>query len=136
MAKVHHSAICTTDIAASLTFWRDGLGLTEQMDSRYSGDWPTLWGGTSPALRSVFLGDPAGLVGPGINQRLGAILQLPGAPGCQDHIAEIAVESTLGHLASSQKFAAGRQACVACISSRPKEDSTGSRRPVMLACRH
>ena len=29
------------------------------MDSRYSGDWPTLWGGTSTALRSVFLGDPA-----------------------------------------------------------------------------
>jgi glyoxylase I family protein len=59
VAKVHHSAICTTDLAASMTFWRDGLGLVEQMDAPFTGDWPTLWGGTSTALRSVFLGDPA-----------------------------------------------------------------------------
>lgn len=58
MAKVHHSAIGTRDVATSLAFWRDGLGFEVQMDERFDGDWPVLFGGSSTSLRSVFLGDP------------------------------------------------------------------------------
>jgi catechol 2,3-dioxygenase-like lactoylglutathione lyase family enzyme len=57
--KVHHSAIGTRDVAASLRFWRDGLGFAVQMDQSFDGDWPTLFGGGSTTLRSIFLGDPA-----------------------------------------------------------------------------
>jgi glyoxylase I family protein len=60
VAQVHHSAIGTRDVASSLVFWRDGLGLEVLMDERFEGDWPGLFGGTSTTLRSVFLGDPAG----------------------------------------------------------------------------
>jgi glyoxylase I family protein len=56
--KVHHSAICTNHIDASLTFWRDGLGFTMLMDHPFEGDWPTLFNAPSDQLRSVFLGDP------------------------------------------------------------------------------
>ena len=61
MAQVHHSAIGTRDVAHSLTFWRDGLGLEILMDESFKGDWPNLFGGTSTTLRSVFLGDPSTL---------------------------------------------------------------------------
>lgn len=57
--KVHHSAIVTTDLDASLRFWRDGLGFAVQMDSEFEGDWPALFDAPSGRLRSVFLGDPA-----------------------------------------------------------------------------
>jgi glyoxylase I family protein len=57
--KVHHSAICTSDLATSLRFWKDGIGLEEQMDETFAGDWPTLFGAPEPSLRSIFLGDPA-----------------------------------------------------------------------------
>jgi catechol 2,3-dioxygenase-like lactoylglutathione lyase family enzyme len=57
--KVHHSAIGTRDVASSLVFWRDGLGLEVQMDHSFHGGWPALFGGTSTTLRSVFLGDPS-----------------------------------------------------------------------------
>jgi hypothetical protein len=54
-----------------------------------------------PGLRSrlnltcgdLFLGYAAGLVGAGINQRLGTVLELPGATGGHDHVAKIAVKS-------------------------------------------
>jgi catechol 2,3-dioxygenase-like lactoylglutathione lyase family enzyme len=59
MPKVHHSAIGTRDVASSLAFWRDGLGFEVQMDRRFAGDWPSLFGGHSTELRSIFLGDPA-----------------------------------------------------------------------------
>ena len=59
MAKVHHSAIGTRDVEASLGFWRDGLGFTVLMDHEFDGPWPELFGGTTRTLRSVFLGDPA-----------------------------------------------------------------------------
>jgi catechol 2,3-dioxygenase-like lactoylglutathione lyase family enzyme len=55
---VHHAAIVTTDVAASLRFWRDGLGFTELFDHTFSGDWPTLFGAQTDKLRSIFLGDP------------------------------------------------------------------------------
>ncbi len=56
--RIHHTAICTSDIELSLRFWRDGLGFSEQMDERFEGDWPALFNAPQPALRSVFLGDP------------------------------------------------------------------------------
>jgi catechol 2,3-dioxygenase-like lactoylglutathione lyase family enzyme len=56
--KIHHSAICTRDIASSLRFWRDGLGFVQQMDESFDGDWPTLFGAREPRLRSIFLGEP------------------------------------------------------------------------------
>lgn len=59
MSRVHHSAICVTDIDASLRFWRDGLGFSVLMDEQFEGDWPTLLRAPSTSLRAVFLGDPA-----------------------------------------------------------------------------
>ncbi|HEY2215806.1 MAG TPA: VOC family protein [Acidimicrobiales bacterium] len=59
MAKIHHSAIGTRDVDASLTFWRDGLGLEVLMDQRFDGNWSELFGGSSTELRSIFLGDPS-----------------------------------------------------------------------------
>src|ERR1019366_3569493 len=61
--KIHHSAICTRDIDASVRFWRDGLGFVQQMDQTFEGDWPTLFQARAPELRSVFLGDPADTTG-------------------------------------------------------------------------
>jgi catechol 2,3-dioxygenase-like lactoylglutathione lyase family enzyme len=57
--QVHHSAINTRDIDASLLFYRDGLGLEVMMDQRFEGDWSSLFGAHSSELHSVFLGDPA-----------------------------------------------------------------------------
>jgi hypothetical protein len=60
------------------------------------------------ARRNLFLGYPAGLIGTGINQRLGAVLELPGATGCHDHVAKIAVKSMFWrHFASNPKSVAG-----------------------------
>jgi glyoxylase I family protein len=59
MSKVHHSAIGTCDVDASLRFWRDGLGFAVVMDERFDGDWPGLFDGSATTLRSVFLGDPS-----------------------------------------------------------------------------
>lgn len=56
--KIHHTAICTRDIEASVRFWQDGLGFVQQMDESFDGDWPTLFGACQPRLRSIFLGDP------------------------------------------------------------------------------
>ncbi len=58
MAKVHHSAIGTRDVEASLAFWRDGIGLEVLMDRAFEGPWPELFGGAATTLRSVFLGEP------------------------------------------------------------------------------
>jgi hypothetical protein len=60
------------------------------------------------ACGNLLLGYAAGLVGTGIDQRLGAVLELPGAPGCHDHVAKIAVKSMFWrHFASNPKFVAG-----------------------------
>jgi catechol 2,3-dioxygenase-like lactoylglutathione lyase family enzyme len=59
VARIHHSAIGTRDVGASLAFWRDGLGFAVQMDAHFEGEWPALFGGGDTTLRSVFLGDPA-----------------------------------------------------------------------------
>ena len=58
MTGVHHSAICTSDVERSLSFWRDGLGLSELFDHHFTGDWRVLFGAKTDQLRSVFLGDP------------------------------------------------------------------------------
>ncbi len=58
MPGIHHTAIVTRDVEASMRFWRDGLGLTELFDYTFTGDWPTLFGAASDQLRSIFLGDP------------------------------------------------------------------------------
>jgi catechol 2,3-dioxygenase-like lactoylglutathione lyase family enzyme len=58
VAKVHHTAIGTRDVEASLVFWRDGLGLDVLMDHAFDGPWPELFGGSATSLRSVFPGDP------------------------------------------------------------------------------
>jgi glyoxylase I family protein len=59
VAKVHHSAIATRDVEASLVFWRDGLGFDVLMDHSFDGPWPELFGSATTTLRSVFLGDAA-----------------------------------------------------------------------------
>lgn len=59
MPAIHHTAICTRDVDASLRFWRDGLGFQVLMDETFTGDWPTLLRAPDTSLRSVFLGDPA-----------------------------------------------------------------------------
>jgi catechol 2,3-dioxygenase-like lactoylglutathione lyase family enzyme len=56
---VHHTAIVTADVDASMRFWRDGLGLIELFDQTFCGDWPTLFGAGTDTLRSIFLGDPS-----------------------------------------------------------------------------
>ena len=58
MPGIHHTAIVTADVDASMRFWRDGLGLTELFDYTFTGDWPTLFGAATDQLRSIFLGDP------------------------------------------------------------------------------
>lgn len=58
MPRIHHTAITTVDVEASLAFWRDGIGLAVLMDASFDGDWPTLLRAPSDRLRSIFLGDP------------------------------------------------------------------------------
>ena len=58
MPGIHHTAIVTADVEASMRFWRDGLGFTELFDYTFTGDWPTLFGAPTDQLRSIFLGDP------------------------------------------------------------------------------
>jgi glyoxylase I family protein len=58
VAHVHHSAVYTRDVDASLRFYRDGLGLQVLMDHEFDGDWSTLFDAPGNRLRSVFLGDP------------------------------------------------------------------------------
>jgi catechol 2,3-dioxygenase-like lactoylglutathione lyase family enzyme len=55
--QIHHSAIVTRDLDASLVFWRDGLGLDVLMDHDFEGPWPALFGAMSTTLHSVFLGE-------------------------------------------------------------------------------
>ena len=58
VSGIHHTAIVTADVEASMRFWRDGLGFTELFDYTFTGDWPTLFGAATDQLRSIFLGDP------------------------------------------------------------------------------
>jgi glyoxylase I family protein len=58
MTKVHHTAVITGDLDASLRFWKDGLGFDVLMDGDFDGDWPLLFGADTKRLHSVFLGAP------------------------------------------------------------------------------
>ena len=86
MAKLHHSAIATRDVEASLVFWRDGLGFEVVMDQTFEGPWPELFGGESTTLRSLFLGEAAspesGIVelrrAQGAAAALWAVMETPG----------------------------------------------------------
>jgi catechol 2,3-dioxygenase-like lactoylglutathione lyase family enzyme len=40
---IHHSVVIVRDLAASLRFYRDGLGLEVLQDRRVQGDWPGLF---------------------------------------------------------------------------------------------
>ena len=77
MRALHHTAIVTANIALSLRFWRDGLGLTQFLDHTFSGDWPALFDADTDTLRSVFLGDP--------DQPDGGIVELVQFVGGSDH---------------------------------------------------
>lgn len=80
MAKVHHSAIVTRDVEASLVFWRDGLGLDVLMDETFEGPWPELFGWDATTLRSVFLGDASAADG-GIVELVASAGTVEGSPG-------------------------------------------------------
>ena len=58
MSGIHHTAIVTADVEASMRFWCDGLGFTKLFDHTFTGDWPTLFRAETDQLRSIFLGDP------------------------------------------------------------------------------
>ena len=62
MRAIHHTAIVTTDVGASLRFWRDGLGLGEKVASPFWTELTSgatviaLHGGGTVAERSTNLG--------------------------------------------------------------------------------
>jgi catechol 2,3-dioxygenase-like lactoylglutathione lyase family enzyme len=107
MVKIHHAAICTRDIDASMRFWQDGLGFVQQMDESFEGDWPTLFAARQPRLRSIFLGGP-GTEDAGIIELVdfsGGITDappLPAEPAVGFFLLSVytKVESTLSRLAS------------------------------------
>ena len=60
VSGIHHTAIVTADVEASMRFWCDGLGFTKLFDHTFTGDWPTLFrarpincGRSSSATRSL-----------------------------------------------------------------------------------
>lgn len=55
---IHHCVVIVSDLAASLRFYRDGIGLQVLQDRRAQGDWPGLFDAPSRGLRAIFLGDP------------------------------------------------------------------------------
>jgi catechol 2,3-dioxygenase-like lactoylglutathione lyase family enzyme len=58
--KVHHTGVVPRDLAASLRFWRDGIGLEVLSDvPDVEGDWPRLFGLGTRRARTISLGDPA-----------------------------------------------------------------------------
>src|SRR3954453_8891424 len=58
MPLVDHVAICPADLAESLRFYRDGLGLEVLFDVTFDADVEPLLGVATSKLRTVFLGDP------------------------------------------------------------------------------
>ena len=49
--------VAVRDLAASLRFYHDGIGLDLLRDVHLEGDWPELFGAPSRRLHAVFLGD-------------------------------------------------------------------------------
>ena len=58
MSLVDHVAICPADVAESLRFYRDGLGLAVLFDVSFDADLRPLLGVPTTTVRTVFLGDP------------------------------------------------------------------------------
>jgi len=58
LSLVDHVAICPADMAESLRFYRDGLGLEVLFDVTFDADVEPLLGVATTRLRTVFLGDP------------------------------------------------------------------------------
>lgn len=57
MTCVHHAGICTSDLEASLRFYRDGVGLQVLVDRVLHADLDALLGVATESVRMVFLGD-------------------------------------------------------------------------------
>jgi len=56
--NLHHNGLCPSDFERSLSFYRDGIGLSILVDEVFDGDFKTLFGIESNKIRSVLLGDP------------------------------------------------------------------------------
>jgi catechol 2,3-dioxygenase-like lactoylglutathione lyase family enzyme len=54
----HHVGICPADMDTSLSFYRDGLGLSVLVDAVLEMDLQPLLGASTSSVRTVFLGDP------------------------------------------------------------------------------
>ena len=54
---IHHTVVVVRDLAESLPFYRDGIGLDVLTEREVDGDWPALLDGPSRRLRVVFLGE-------------------------------------------------------------------------------
>ena len=59
MTMMHHAGICVHDMAESLCFYREGLGLAVLIDTVLDVDLDRLLGVRTESVRTVFLGDPA-----------------------------------------------------------------------------
>lgn len=56
--SIHHVAICPSDLTRSMQFYRDGIGLVELIDARFTSDYKRLFGASSDEIQVVYLGDP------------------------------------------------------------------------------
>lgn len=59
MTPLHHAGVCVADMAASLRFYVEGIGLTVLVDTVLDADLESLLGVHTTSVRTVFLGDPA-----------------------------------------------------------------------------
>ena len=59
MTLLHHAGICVSDMAESLRFYVDGIGLAVLVDTVLPADLHPLLGVHTTSVRTVFLGDPA-----------------------------------------------------------------------------
>jgi len=102
---IHHTAIVTVDVDRSMSFWRDGLGLTVLFDHTFTGDWPALFGAETDRLRSIFLGDPdspdTGIVELVVFDGVAAASPAPGGPASGFFLVSLQrdVDTALGRLA-------------------------------------
>lgn len=58
-SPLHHAGVCVEDMAESLRFYRDGLGLTVFVDTVLRADLQPLLGVRTEEVRTVFLGSSA-----------------------------------------------------------------------------
>ncbi|MDT5112805.1 MAG: lactoylglutathione lyase, partial [Mycobacterium sp.] len=57
MTLLHHAGICCRDVAESLRFYRDGIGLVVLTDVVMDADLKPLLGVSTTSPRTVFLGE-------------------------------------------------------------------------------